>query len=111
MALTQNSQNPYKLNSLEQIEFVYNQYFSLGTNTTQSFANKLELIKLVCFYWKYENKKHPDKYKNCIELLQAIFNKDLSSYSIESPGEDVLLITVHSRLRQRAGSRLRRSRA
>lgn len=72
MDLTKNSQNPFKLETLEQQTFAYNQYFSLGSNTSANYQAKLEIIQLVCFYWKYLNKKDPEKYKSCVELLQSI---------------------------------------
>lgn len=88
MGLTKNS--PLNLESYDQRSYVYNSYFGLATNTAKSYKQKIELLHLVCFLQKKMKKKDPDKYKNCLSLLQIIFGREFQQ--TESPGEDNLLI-------------------
>ena len=47
MASTKNSQNPYKFETLEQLKFVQDTYFSTHTNTASSYNQKMEIIHLL----------------------------------------------------------------
>lgn len=88
MALTKNS--PLELKTYEQKSYVYNSYFGLATNTAASYNQKMELLHMICFLQKRMHQKDPDKYKNCLSLLQVIFGREFQQ--TDSPGEDNLLI-------------------
>lgn len=88
MGLTKNS--PLNLNTYDQKSYVYSSYFGLATNTAKSYKQKMELLHLICFLQKKMKKKDPDKYKNCLSLLQVIFGREFQQ--TDSPGEDNLLI-------------------
>jgi len=89
MALTKNS--PFELTTYEQREYVYNSYFGLATNTAKSYNQKMELLHAICFLqWKMKQ-KNPEKYKNCLSLLQTIFGREFSTAS-NATGEDFFLI-------------------
>ncbi len=84
--------NPYKLDTVEQRNIVYSQYFSLNTNTAASYTEKLKLINCICFLQQRMNKKDPKKYDSCLSLLKIIFNKkDLTT--IED-GEDNFIVSL-----------------
>ena len=72
MASTKNSLNPYKFETLDQLKFVHDAYFSTHTNTAASYAQKLEII--------------PKEYPNAIIVLEKIFNVDLANNTDNSPG-------------------------
>lgn len=82
--------SPLNLESYDSKQFVYSSYFGLATNTSKSYKQKIELLHLICFLQKKMNKKDPDKYKNCLSLLQVIFGREFQQ--VDSPGEDNLLI-------------------
>lgn len=88
MGLTKNS--PLSLTTYEQKSYVYNSYFGLATNTAKSYTQKMELLHLICFLQQKMHKKDPDKYKNCLSLLQIIFNKEFQQ-NTDNSGEDNLL--------------------
>lgn len=88
MALIKNS--PINLESYEQKSYAYSSYFGLATNTAKSYKQKMDLINSICFLQQRMNKKDPQKYKNCLALLQIIFAKEFQQ-SGDIPGEDSLL--------------------
>lgn len=51
-------------------EFLYANYFSSKSNTEQSFANKIELITLLCFLTQALTKARPDTFKKTMDVLQ-----------------------------------------
>jgi len=59
-------------------------YFSTGSNNAASFAQKLEIIKLIAFLTQLMNKKDPEKYPNSLSVLSAIFKVDLSDLNASS---------------------------
>lgn len=92
MASTKNSQNPYQFDTFDAKSFAYARFFSLGNNTAQSFEQKITLIRLVCFLQQKMHAKDPEKYKNCLSLLQVIFGREFVQEGDHSNGEDSLLI-------------------
>ena len=80
MASKKNSQeisNPYLLKSVDSIKFIQSIYFDTGSNNAASFAQKMEIITLICFLTQVLNKKDPEKYPDCLSVLSAIFDVDL----------------------------------
>ena len=49
---------------------LYANYFSSKSNTEQSFANKIELITLLCFLTQVLMKAKPEVFKNTIDVLK-----------------------------------------
>lgn len=88
MVSTNNSR--FSLQTYEQRKFVHGSYFGLATNTAKSYKQKMELLHAICFLEQRMKKKDPDKYKNCLALLQVIFGKEFQQD--DSPGEDNLLL-------------------
>lgn len=86
MASTKNSLNPYKFETLDQLKFVHDAYFSTHTNTAASYAQKLEIIHLLCFMTQLLNQKSPKEYPNAIIVLEKIFNVGLANNTDNSPG-------------------------
>ena len=52
-------------------------YFSTLSNNAQSFKQKLDMIKLICFLTQVMKKKNPEKYPDALTMLGVIFNVDL----------------------------------
>jgi hypothetical protein len=88
MASIKNS--PYNFDTYEQKQFVYSANFGLATNTAKSYKQKMDLINSICFLQQRMSKKDPEKYKNCLALLQIIFGREFQQ-SGDVPGEDTLL--------------------
>lgn len=86
MASTKNSQNPYKFDTFDQLEFVHNSCFSTHTNTSASYAHKMEIIHLLCFMTQLLRKKDDRLYPDTITVLEKIFNVDLTNNTSNSPG-------------------------
>lgn len=85
-----NKNFPLRLESYDSKQFVYSSYFGLATNTAKSYKQKIELLHAICFLQQRMKKKDPEKYKNCLALLQIIFGREFQQ--ADSPGEDNLLI-------------------
>lgn len=77
MASTKNSQNPYKFETLEQLKFVQDTYFSTHTNTALSYKQKMEIIHLICFMTQVLKAKDKTKYPNAVTVLEQVFNVNL----------------------------------
>lgn len=86
MALTKTSQNPYKFETLDQLQFVHDACFSTHTNTASSYNQKMEIIHLLCFMTQILKKKDISTYPNTIAVLEKIFNVDLHGNTDSSPG-------------------------
>jgi len=74
MASTKNSQNPYKFETLEQLKFVQDAYFSTHTNTAANYKQKMEIIHLICFMTQVLRNKDKTLYPNAIAVLEQVFN-------------------------------------
>ena len=74
MASTKNSQNPYKFETLEQLKFVQDAYFSTHTNTASSYKQKMEIIHLICFMTQVLKAKDKTLYPNAVTVLEQVFN-------------------------------------
>lgn len=74
MASIKNSQNPYKFETLEQLKFVQDAYFSTHTNTAASYKQKMEIIHLICFMTQFLKAKDKTLYPNAVAVLEQIFN-------------------------------------
>lgn len=85
MDLTKTSQksNPYVFTSMDSLRFIQSNYFSTLSNNARSFAQKLEIIMLICALSQRMIKSMPDKYKNCMDVLNTIFNVSIDA---QSPG-------------------------
>lgn len=81
---------PFELKTYDQRKYIYSSYFGLATNTAKSYKQKMDILNSICFLQKKMNKKDPNKYKNCLDLLQIIFGREFQQD--DSPGEDNLLI-------------------
>lgn len=77
MASTKSSQNPYKFETLEQLKFVQDAYFSTHTNTALSYKQKMEIIHLICFMTQVLKSKDKTKYPNAVTVLEQVFNSNL----------------------------------
>lgn len=77
MASIKNSQNPYKFETLEQLKFVQDAYFSTHTNTALSYKQKMEIIHLICFMTQVLKAKDKTLYPNAITVLEQVFNVNL----------------------------------
>lgn len=86
MASTKNSQNPYKFETLDQLQFVHDACFSTHTNTASSYKQKMEIIHLLCFMTQLLKKKDISTYPNAVAVLEKIFNVDLHNNTDGSPG-------------------------
>ena len=74
MASIKNSQNPYKFETLEQLKFVQDAYFSTHTNTALSYKQKMEIIHLICFMTQVLKAKDKTLYPNAVAVLEQVFN-------------------------------------
>lgn len=74
MASIKNFQNPYKFETLEQLNFVRDAYFSTHTNTALSYKQKMEIIHLICFMTQVLKAKDKTLYPNAIAVLEQVFN-------------------------------------
>ena len=63
--------------SFEEKKAVYTKLFSLGANTSKSLEEKIELIKLICFFTHTLQKKDSNKYYSSKVVLEAILPKDM----------------------------------
>lgn len=52
-----------------------------GTNNAQSYAQKLDIVNLICFLSQKMSKKDPKRYSSCLSVLSIIFNNDFSDMS------------------------------
>jgi hypothetical protein len=77
MALTKNSMNPCKFETLEQLKFVQEAYFSTHTNTALSYKQKMEIIHLICFMTQVLKTKDKTMYPNAVTVLEQVFNINL----------------------------------
>lgn len=77
MASTKNSMNPYNFQTLDDLKFIQNNYFTTATNTTNSVFKKLEVIQLICFITQKLKKKDKNTYPDAVTVLEKIFNIDL----------------------------------
>lgn len=71
--IIQNPSNP----SYAEKKGLYTKYFSSGNNTSQSFADKIELITLICFLTQQMNKKDPEKFPDAKSVLDLIFKDSI----------------------------------
>ena len=84
MASIKNSQNnPYVLKSIDSIKFMQANYFDTGCNNARSYAQKMEIINLICFLTQKLNKKDAEKYPDCLSVLGAILDVDLKDPDLD----------------------------
>lgn len=97
MVLTKNSQNnPYVLKSLDSIKFMQANYFDTNSNNARSYAQKLEIINLICFLSQKLHKKDPEKYPSCISVLETIFEVNLENDDFPRECYDYSLTAIRS---------------
>ena len=69
--------NPCKFETLEQLKFVQEAYFSTHTNTALSYKQKMEIIHLICFMTQVLKAKDKTMYPNAVTVLEQVFNINL----------------------------------
>jgi hypothetical protein len=69
--------NPCKFETLEQLKFVQEAYFSTHTNTALSYKQKMEIIHLICFMTQVLKTKDKTMYPNAVTVLEQVFNINL----------------------------------
>lgn len=96
MASTKNSpNNVFNLTSIESIKFMQSNYFDMGTNNANSYAQKLEIINLICFLTQKMQKIDSIKFSCCLDVLSKIFNVDLND--LNETGEHLNFNVNHVR--------------
>ena len=56
--------------------FLYDSYFSSKSNTEQSFANKIEVLTLLCFLTQVLTKAKSENFKNSLDVLKKYIFAD-----------------------------------
>lgn len=91
MAGTKTSNNPFKEMNYDLKKSIFLSYFSSGAMTTESFEDKIELYKLICFLTLQMKNKDPLKYKSSLDVLEKIYNREIDKTS-DANGLDNYLI-------------------